>query len=130
LDISSPTSIGALVLDDSMAYSYSAAEWNRKAFTYWRKSPDAHRMTIPVSGYAFESWEPLERLYLFDIVNPDDPNQLTLTTPGYLSATSGDSMSVGGEPRAILHEDSVFWVLGQEVFSALWNNPQQTVRAQ
>ena len=32
-DLTAPKSLGAIALDDTMAYSYSPAEWNRKAFT-------------------------------------------------------------------------------------------------
>ena len=35
-----------------------------------------------------------------------------------------------GEQRSILHEDAVFWVIGQEVITSLWGNPSQAVRAE
>jgi len=128
-DLSLPRSIGEVILDDSLAYSYSEAEWNRKAFTYWRRSADGHRMTIPVSGYLENTWEWVSRLYLFDIVNPNDPAQLMLTSPGFMSVKTNELGIYGAEPRAILHEDAVFWILDQEVFSALWGNPNQATRA-
>jgi hypothetical protein len=55
---------------------------------------------------------------------------LTLTTPGYLSVTEQDGLSLWGEQRSILHEDAVFWVIGQEVITSLWGNPSQAVRAE
>ena len=129
-DLTAPKSLGAIALDDTMAYSYSPAEWNRKAFTYWRRTDDQHRMAIPVEGYLNQSWQWVSRLYLFEINNPADPAALTLTTPGYLSVAEDDDLSLSGEQRSILHEDAVFWVIGQEVITSLWGNPSQAVRAE
>ena len=129
-DLTAPLSLGAIALDSTMDYSYSPAEWNRKAFTYWRRTEDQHRMTIPVEGYLKDSWQWVSRLYLFEINNPADPAALTLTTPGYLSVTEEDGLSLWGEQRSILHEDAVFWVIGQEVITSLWGNPSQAVRAE
>ncbi|HAJ30543.1 MAG TPA: hypothetical protein DCL32_10255, partial [Gammaproteobacteria bacterium] len=129
-DLTAPLSLGAIALDSTMDYSYSPAEWNRKAFTYWRRAEDQHRMAIPVEGYLKDSWQWVSRLYLFEINNPADPAALTLTTPGYLSVTEEDGLSLWGEQRSILHEDAVFWVIGQEVITSLWGNPRQAVRAE
>jgi hypothetical protein len=130
-DLTAPKSLGAIALDDTMAYSYSPAEWNRKAFTYWRRTDDQHRMAIPVEGYLNDSWQWVSRLYLFEINNPADPATLTLTTPGYLSVPKAvEAPFWGGEQRSILHEDAVFWVIGQEVITSLWGNPSQAVRAE
>ena len=41
-----------------------------------------------------------------------------------------DGLSLWGEQRSILHEDAVFWVIGQEVITSLWGNPSQAVRAE
>jgi len=130
-DLTAPKSLGAIALDDTMAYSYSPAEWNRKAFTYWRRTDDQHRMAIPVEGYLNDSWQWVSRLYLFEINNPADPATLTLTTTGYLSVPKAvEAPFWGGEQRSILHEDAVFWVIGQEVITSLWGNPSQAVRAE
>ena len=130
-DLTAPKSLGAIALDDTMAYSYSPAEWNRKAFTYWRQTDNQHRMAIPVEGYLNDSWQWVSRLYLFEINNPADPATLTLTTPGYLSVPKAvEAPFWGGEQRSILHEDAVFWVIGQEVITSLWGNPSQAVRAE
>ena len=128
-DLTAPASLGAIALDSTMDYSYSPAEWNRKAFTYWRRAEDQHRMAIPVEGYLKDSWQWVSRLYLFEINNPADPAALTLTTPGYLAVEEDDGQSLLGEQRSILHEDAVFWVIGQEVITSLWGNPSQAVRA-
>ena len=128
-DLTAPASLGAIALDSTMDYSYSPAEWNRKAFTYWRRAEDQHRMAIPVEGYLKDSWQWVSRLYLFEINNPADPGALTLTTPGYLAVEEDDGQSLLGEQRSILHEDAVFWVIGQEVMTSLWGNPSQAVRA-
>ena len=129
-DLTAPLSLGAIALDSTMDYSYSPAEWNRKSFTYWRRAEDQHRMAIPVEGYLKDSWQWVSRLYLFEINNPADPAALTLTTPGYLSVTEQDGLSLWGEQRSILHEDAVFWVIGQEVITSLWGNPTKAVRAE
>ena len=128
-DLTAPLSLGAIALDNTMGYSYSPAEWNRKSFTYWRRAEDQHRMAIPVEGYLKDSWQWVSRLYLFEINNPADPAALTLTTPGYLAVEEDDGQSLLGEQRSILHEDAVFWVIGQEVITSLWGNPSQAVRA-
>ena len=129
-DLTAPLSLGAIALDNTMDYSYSPAEWNRKAFTYWRRAEDQHRMAIPVEGYLKDSWQWVSRLYLFEINNPAAPNALTLSTPGYLSVTEEDGLMLWGEQRSILDEDAVFWVIGQEVITALWGNPTKAVRAE
>ena len=87
-------------------------------------------MAIPVEGYLKDSWQWVSRLYLFEINNPAAPNALTLSTPGYLSVTEEDGLMLWGEQRSILDEDAVFWVIGQEVITALWGNPMKGVRAE
>ena len=129
-DLTAPLSLGAIALDNTMDYSYSPAEWNRKSFTYWRRAEDQHRMDIPVEGYLKDSWQWVSRLYLFEINNPAAPNALTLSTPGYLSVTEEDGLMLWGEQRSILDEDAVFWVIGQEVITSLWGNPTKAVRAE
>jgi hypothetical protein len=129
-DLTAPLSLGAIALDNTMDYSYSPAEWNRKSFTYWRRAEDQHRMAIPVEGYLKDSWQWVSRLYLFEINNPAAPNALTLSTPGYLSVTEEDGLMLWGEQRSILDEDAVFWVIGQEVITSLWGNPTKAVRAE
>ena len=124
-EIDRPASLGALALDDSLIYSYSPAEWDRRAFTYFRRSDNEHRMTIPVEGYLADgSWQYLTRLYLFELNNPSDPALFSLTSPGFLTLTEAETdRGLWGEKRSILHEDAVFWTIGQTVLSSLWDTP-------
>ncbi len=128
-DIERPASLGALALDDSLIYSYSPAEWDRRAFTYWRRGESEHRMAIPVEGYLADgSWQYLTRLYLFELNDPSDPSLFSLTSPGFLTLAEADSdLGLWGEKRAILHEDAVFWTIGQTVLSSLWDTPKNAI---
>lgn len=126
-DLAAPQSLGALTLDDSLSYSYSQAEYNRKAFTYWRASSDAHRMAIPVEGYLSDApYSNLARLYLFEIANPEDPSKLELTSPGFLEVDDSSEVSIWGQQRSIFHDDAVFWIVEQDVITAFWDNPSQS----
>ena len=130
-DLASPQSLGALTLDDSLSYSYSQAEYNRKAFTYWRSSSDAHRMAIPVEGYLSDApYTNLARLYLFEIANPENPSELALTSPGFLEVDDSSEVSIWGQQRSIFHDDAVFWIIEQDVITAFWDNPSQTILTQ
>ncbi|MGB1939364.1 MAG: beta-propeller domain-containing protein [Pseudomonadales bacterium] len=127
-DLTAPQSLGALTLDDSLSYSYSQAEYNRKAFTYWRASSDTHRMAIPVEGYLRDPpYTNLARLYLFEIANPENPSALTLTSPGFLEVDAATNIPIWGQQRSIFHDDAVFWVIEQDVITSFWDNPSQSV---
>lgn len=126
-DISAPLSLGTLSLFDEANWSYSEARYNRHAFTYLQGINGPDRFSVPVNAGYVDSegvhhWE--NRLYLAEIHNPDQADIATLQQAGYLSAEPINDYSYGSDRnRAVFHDDAVFYVHGDQVWSALWNAP-------
>ncbi|MDC0559288.1 beta-propeller domain-containing protein [bacterium] len=125
-DINAPRSLSSKLLDESLSFSASQAQWNRRAFTYLRINDQTHRMAIPVIGTLEDSAQSEARLYLFDISAPNIPNAVALSSTGYMMAGENDGLAIWGEQRSILDGNAVYWALDQDLISAFWSNPTQT----
>jgi len=128
-DMSEPTSLGALSLAAGSEWSYSDARYNRHAFTYLADFDGVDRFTVPVnSGFFSEQrgfyWE--DRLHLLEIRNKGTPAKASMVEIGHISATPRFEEYYGSSRnRAVIHNDAVFYVNGEHVWSALWSDPAQ-----
>lgn len=119
-----PVSRGVLTLGTDLGWSYSAAEFDRHAFSYLEQNT-ADRFSLPLSGYSVADdggW--VERLQLVEIRNKEQAGAASLVDMGFLSVqglASGeypDSLS-----RGVLVGDAVYFVNGARVFAARWTDP-------
>jgi hypothetical protein len=126
-DMSMPASLGALSLAAGSAWSYSDARYNRHAFTYLADFDGVDRFTVPVNSGFFSDqrgyyWE--DRLHLLEIRNKSTPTKASMVEIGHISATPRIEDYYGSSRnRAVIHNDAVFYVNGEHVWSALWNDP-------
>jgi hypothetical protein len=67
---------------------------------------------------------------LFEIANPENPSELALTSPGFLEVDDSSEVSIWGQQRSIFHDDAVFWIIEQDVITAFWDNPSQSILTQ
>ena len=125
--IDAPYSLGSLSLGEDANWSYSQARYDRHAFTYLGDVADVDRFTVPLTltywgdglGYRRE-----QQLRLFEIRNKDDPTISSLNAVGYLSALNHPNGRWGGSRvRSVLHDDAVYYVNDEFVWTALWNDP-------
>lgn len=124
-DISQPLSRGSTVLGGRG--SYSEAEYDRHAFTYQVTSDKLDRFTIPADVYSEDNnYEYVESgLYLFEIRDKDDPAFATLAPAGSIvpPTENGFASWGAGRSRAFIHDDTVYYVRDETVWSATWNAP-------
>ena len=125
--LSAPASLGALVLSPDADWTYSEARYDRHAFTYLAGSGGTDRFTIPVtaefsteeSGYTSR-----QRLHLLEIQGTAEAATAAMVEIGYIAATPAPEYFYGGtQSRAIIHDDAVFFVSGESVWSSFWTNP-------
>ena len=124
-DFDMPRSQGVLTLGSDLAWGFSAAEYDRHAFSYLA-GDSTDRFTIPLSGYAAAGVGGglTERLQLLEIRDKGRANAASLVDVGYLSVNGledgeyPDSLS-----RGVISGDAVYFINGTDVFSALWNDP-------
>jgi len=125
--IDAPYSLGSVSLVKGADWSYSEARYNRHAFTYLSDVSDVDRFTIPVTltykddevGYLRK-----QQLHLFEINNKDNPSSASMTSVGFLAALDHPNGNWGGTRfRTVLHDDAVYYVNDEFVWSALWSNP-------
>jgi uncharacterized secreted protein with C-terminal beta-propeller domain len=125
--IDAPYSLGSVSLVKGADWSYSEARYNRHAFTYLSDVSDVDRFTIPVTltykddevGYLRK-----QQLHLFEINNKDNPSSASMTSIGFLAALDHPNGNWGGTRfRTVLHDDAVYYVNDEFVWSALWSNP-------
>ena len=124
--IEAPYSLGAISLVEGADWSYSEARYDRHAFTYLGDT-SADRFTVPVTltyqevegGYRQE-----QQLHLFEITEKDNPSVASMIPVGHLSALDHPKGNWGGSRfRSVLHDDAVYYINDEFVWSALWTNP-------
>lgn len=122
-DFDSPRSQGVLTLGGDLDWSYSVAEYDRRAFSYLA-GDSTDRFTVPLSGYAALGGELTERLQLLEIRDKGQTTAAALVDRGYLSVRD---LEAGEYPdnlsRGVISGDAVYFINGTNVFSALWNDP-------
>ena len=125
--IDAPYSLGSISLGEDANWSYSQARYDRHAFTYLSDFAGVDRFTIPLTltywgdglGYRRE-----QQLRLFEIRDKDDPASSSLNAMGHLSAVDHPNGRWGGSRvRSVLHDDAVYYVNDEFVWTALWNDP-------
>ncbi len=129
-DIANPQAISRLSIGERG--TDSEALYDRHAFTYAATSDTTHRFAIPIDVYAesdsqdFPEWLN-SGLHLFEVSGVDTPEAAALVQHGELTTQDAGS---GGEPgyyyadrRAVFHDDAVFFVDLQGVWSTFWSNP-------
>ena len=123
-DFESPRSQGVLTLGQDLDWGFSAAEFDRHAFSYLAGT-NTDRFTLPLSGYRRGNPGYLERLQMLEIRNKDQAAGASLIDLGYLSAKG---LAPGEYPdsslsRGVISGDAVYFINGANVFSAFWNDP-------
>jgi len=107
--------------------SYSEARYDRHAFTYQADAGGPDRFTIPASVFATDgSYQFLgSALYLFEILDKNMPALAALNSVGSI-----ESPSTGpNEPdwversRAFIHDDTVYYIRDEDVWTAFWHTP-------
>ncbi len=123
-DISDPLSRGSIQLGGPG--TYSEARYDRHAFTYQANAGSVDRFAIPATVYDPSAqggaWEP--GLHLFEIHDKTDPALAALQGVGTIRPPVEDTPWVfDSRNRSFIHDDTVFYVRGEEVWAAEWIAP-------
>ena len=122
-DITNPSLKQEVIVGEDFNWPYSEAEYNRHAFTYL-VGPENDRFTIPVSGWDELNQVTRQQLHLFEIVSKNSPSNVYIQSPGFLEV---NNLEPGAYPssrnRAVLHNDTVYYINGSRVYSAFWQTP-------
>lgn len=124
--INAPYSLGTTSLgaSDGAQWSYSEARYNRHAFTYQSFSDSVDRFLVPISlglqsetgGYTDE-----DRLYLMEINGKDNSALAEIKEVGHIKAKR--EWWQGSRHRSIIHDDAVYFIRGDHIWSTLWGTP-------
>jgi uncharacterized secreted protein with C-terminal beta-propeller domain len=132
--LAQPVSRGALVLSADAQWIYSPARYDRHAFTYLAGSDGVDRFTVPVSAEFYDEvsgYSVQQRLHLLEVRGRTEPATAGLADRGYIAAQPPqEAPSDSYRSRAILHGDAVFFINGDYVWSALWDEPFNAVGPQ
>ncbi len=122
-NISMPMSRGSVTLGSS--WSYSEARWDRHAFTYQADVNDVDRFTIPASIWDDSSGNVLyvQSLHLFEIHNKATPDLAALIPVGRIMPPQTAANQWVDRNRAFIHNDTVYFVQDETVWSAFWTTP-------
>ena len=125
-DIANPLSVGLDLLGGSG--TYSEARYDRHAFTYQADVGTTDRFIIPADLYATDGSYKLQAsgLYFYEILNKETPDLASLSRVGSLpvdTATTGQPWFAASRNRSILHDDTVFYVRDEDVWSTFWIAP-------
>ena len=122
-DLSAPLSRGSATIGEQN--SYSEARWDRHAFTYQADVAGVDRFTVPATTYAevdgqfrYET-----SLHLFEIHDKVTPALASLVPVGQLTPPAASELGFAERNRAYLHDDTIYYVLDETVWSAFWLSP-------
>ncbi len=125
-DMARPLSRGSTTLGGPG--SYSEARYDRHAFTYQADVDGIDRFALPAEVYADDgTYNFVEAgLYLFEIRDKTSPNIASLYPVGSMlpsPAGNGGPQYRTGRHRSFIHDDTVYYIGGSEVWAAFWNSP-------
>jgi hypothetical protein len=124
-NLAQPLSRGSTVIGGQG--SFSEALHDRHAFTYQADVNGIDRFTIPVQVYSDDGiWEyEGAALYLFEIRDKDMPSLTSMNRVGEIEPPSLDPNAPDwvGRSRAYLHNDTLYYVRDENVWSAFWHSP-------
>jgi uncharacterized secreted protein with C-terminal beta-propeller domain len=107
--------------------TWSAALYDRYNFTYQVDgAPDVDRFTIPIDVFDDGAGQPLgSALHLFEIRGKAEPALATLSEVGVINPTALDpnNFQWSLRSRAFIHDDTVFYVRDESVWTAFWHTP-------
>jgi hypothetical protein len=122
-NLSAPLSRGTVTIGDQN--SYSEARWDRHAFTYQADVGGVDRFTVPATIYSeldgqfqFET-----SLHLFEIHDKVTPALASLVPVGRVTPPVVSDFGFAERNRAFLHDDTIYYVLDENVWSAFWLSP-------
>ncbi len=122
-EISAPLSRGSMTIGDMNAYS--EARWDRHAFTYQAEIAGVDRFTIPATTvsetngqFTFQT-----ALHLFEIRDKATPALASLIAAGQVVSPVTSEFQFAERNRAYLHDDTIYYVQDENVWSAFWLSP-------
>jgi uncharacterized secreted protein with C-terminal beta-propeller domain len=122
-DLAAPVSRGAVTIGGQGAYS--EAQYDRHAFTYQADINGVDRLTVPVSQYFDVSgqWTYELGLHMFEIRDKLTPALSSLIEVGRILPPASTDFPYADRSRAFIHDDTVYYVQDENVWSAFWNSP-------
>ncbi|WP_269618262.1 beta-propeller domain-containing protein [Zhongshania sp. BJYM1] len=126
-DISNPIELTTVLLGKDGGWNYSEAQYNRHAFTYLQLTDGSDRLTVPVqSSYNSDQGAYISenRVYLMEINDKSNPAAASLDLIGNIIASPSPKENwYGGQNRSVIHDDAVYFLSGDHIWSALWTDP-------
>ncbi|MDH3439597.1 MAG: beta-propeller domain-containing protein [Gammaproteobacteria bacterium] len=124
-NLSQPLSRGSATLGGRG--SYSEALYDRHAFTYQADINGVDRIVIPANLTTLDGTYSYFQsgLYLFEIRDKNLPALSSLNSVGSIQPPS-DGISIpyySSRNRSFIHNDTVYFVRDESVWSAFWNSP-------
>ena len=122
-DLSAPLSRGTATIGD--LNSFSEARWDRHAFAYQADVAGVDRFTVPATSYTETNgtFDFQASLHLFEIHDKTTPALASLVPAGQLTPLTTSDFGFGERNRAFLHDDTIYYVLDEDVWSAFWLSP-------
>ncbi|QTL37666.1 beta-propeller domain-containing protein [Pseudoalteromonas viridis] len=130
-DMSAPS----LVDEKVFSGGFSPVEFDYHAFSYIKHSDGVFRMTLPVESWLTEndsensvSWYKRNELAAFEVHTGETPKLLYMGSSTAEQQPDADTSQYfwAGDDRGILHDEHIYYVHGNFVWSSLWQSPQDT----
>ncbi|MCG7537236.1 beta-propeller domain-containing protein [Pseudoalteromonas sp. OOF1S-7] len=130
-DMSAPS----LVDETVFSGGFSPVEFDYHAFSYIKHSDEVFRMTLPVESWLSEndsensvSWYKRNELAAFEVHTGETPKLLYMGSSVAEQQPEADNSQYvwAGDDRGILHDDHIYYVHGNFVWSSLWQTPQDS----
>ena len=124
-DISAPLSRGSATLGGNG--SWSEALYDRHAFTYQADVNGVDRIALPANLYSLDGNYDFYQsgLYLYEIRDKSMPSIASLMDVGaIMPPVDGTTRPYySSRNRSFIHDDTVYYVRDEEVWSAFWQTP-------
>ena len=125
--LNAPYSLGAFTFGKEAQWAFSEARYDRHAFTYLADIESTDRFTLPVTLDYWENGLDFRRehqLHLLEIQGKDTPASASIKNIGHISADNHPNDPWGStRSRSVIHNNAVYFVSDQHVWSAMWTDP-------
>jgi len=133
-NIASPLSLNVELVGEDFSYTSSPVLYDRHAFSYLKVDEQIDKFTLPISynemvleqddnGKVVQSYRYVQALKFYELRDKDQAVLSSIQEIGTIRPDREGGRQSSAE-RSVLHNDALYYISDDKVWSVLWDSPQ------